>query len=51
MNKKIVKFTKTLSLLDVQLAVNNGWNVSKFKGRLCLENSKTIFAPLSMPKL
>lgn len=49
--KKIIKQSILLSEFDVRQSVNNGWLVSVHKGRLCLENEKTIFKPASMPKI
>jgi len=48
--KRIQKYSYGLTLLDVQQSVNNGWQVSVYKKRLCLENEKTIFVPNFMPK-
>jgi len=47
--KRLVKFFDKLSMLDVMRCVQGGWAISKHNGRICLENDKTVFLPVSMP--
>lgn len=49
--KKLIKYPYCLTLFDVMQSVQNGWHISVHEKRLCLENEKTIFKPLSMPKV
>ena len=48
--KNIVSVSIQLTLSDVNQSLKNGWTLGVYKGRLCLENEKTIFKPASMPK-
>lgn len=47
--KNVIKYSYGLTLLDVMQSMQNGWQVSTYKGKLCLENEKTIFLPNYMP--
>lgn len=48
--KKVIKFSKLLTLKDVRQSVSAGWLISSYKNKRCLENEKTIFIPFYMPK-
>ncbi len=48
--KKLIRYSYGLTLFDVLQSMQNGWSVSVYKKRLCLENEKTIFLPNRMPK-
>jgi len=48
--KNVIMWSSRLSLLDVNQSLQNNWVLSTYKGKLCLENEKTIFVPYYMPK-